>query len=298
MSEENQNLYANKKEWEDVVPIPLPQQRGDAFQVSYTDEYIDLMGYFLAVLDKKEVSQRALDITNQVIGKYPAHYTAWWYKYYILENTGFDFNKELEDLSAIIKKAPKSYQAWHYRQWLFEHAKEDVSNANEVAFLNEVFQIDAKNFHAWSYAIWYAEKYQKFKEIYDLSVYQIEVDMRNNSAWNARRAMVDFMKSDLETEFKAGADSLNVITKNEAAVNFVFGLVEDDRKLIPKLKELGETLYTRNPKNPQALHILLWIASDENDTEKIKNLCSELIAVDPIRKPYYTLLSEGKIKYK
>ena len=299
MSEEKSpNLYANKKEWQDITPLPLPQQKGDAFQVRYTDEYVDLMGYFFAVLDKKEVSKRALDITNDVISQHPAHYTAWWYKSFILENLGFDFNKELAESTEILKKAPKSYQAWNYRQWLFEHPKEDVSMINEIPFLQQIFEIDSKNFHAWSYAVWYAEKYKKFKEIYNLSLYQIEIDMRNNSAWNTRKSMADFLKADLNTEFKAAADSLQIITKNEAAVNFAFGIVEEDRTLIPQLKELGEKLYEKNPKNPQALHILLWIASDNEDTENIKKICNELIQCDPIRKPYYTLLSEGRIKYK
>lgn len=288
-------MYKDREEWKDVTPLPLPQKQGDPFQVDYTDEYVDLMGYFLAVLHEKEVSQRALEITNEVIDKFPAHYTAWWYKYYILEKIGYDFHKELETLAEAIKKAPKSYQAWHYRQWLLERTNEIV---DEVSFLKIVFTIDQKNFHAWSYAIWFADHFKQYQQIYDLAIYQLDIDLRNNSAWNTRKAMGDFMNSDPRKEFESAAQSMDKITKNEAAMNFIFAMVEKDKSLLSDLKELGNKLYERNPQNPRALQILLYIASEENNSERIKTLCEELIIVDPIRKPYYTLLIEGKIKYK
>ncbi|EAY16569.1 prenyltransferase alpha subunit, putative [Trichomonas vaginalis G3] len=288
-------LYKDREDWKDIEPLPLPQQPGDPFQVEYTEDYVDLMGYFLAVLHKKEVSQRALEITNKVIQRFHSHYTAWWYKYYILEKIGYDFKTELQNLEKIIKDAPKSYQAWHYRQWLLERTNEKV---DEVSFLKEVFLIDAKNFHAWSYAIWFADHFKLYKEIYDLANYQIEIDMRNNSAWNTRKAMVDFMNLDPKAEFEAAEQSLLKITKNEASMNYAFAIVEKDKSLEPKLQALGEKLYQKNPKNPRALQILLYVASGANDTEKIQKLCQELIIADPIRKPYYSLVLEGKIKYR
>ena len=113
--ETKSSLYHDNPIWADVVPVTLPQQRGDPFFVDYTPEYIDLMGYFLAVLEKNEVSERALEIADRVLRKFPSHYSAWWYKYFILENIGFDFEKELGILSQFAKEAPKSFQIWHLR---------------------------------------------------------------------------------------------------------------------------------------------------------------------------------------
>lgn len=296
---EARKLYSEREEWKDIQPHPLPQKPGDAFQVTYTKEYLDLMGYFLAVLDKREVSDRAIAIASEVIDKFPAHYTAWWYKCFILEKKGYDFKNEVSIVSKLIDRSPKSYQAWQYRQFLFDRVSEDkFAEIDEVPFMKNVFANDAKNFHAWSFAIWYADRFKKYKDIYDLAVYQIQQDMRNNSAWNARKAMVDFMKSDIEAEFDAAAESLNEITKNEAAVNYAIAMVEEKPELIEKFKALGQKLYERNPKNAQALHILLWVATDEDNKEMIKKLCNELIVADPIRKPYYSLIIEGKISYK
>lgn len=287
-------LYRDREEWKDITPLPLPQTAGDPFAVEYTELYEDLMGYFLAVLKVKEISLRALDITNEVIAKFPAHYTAWWYKFFILESIGYNAEKLLDELSAIIKKSPKSYQAWHYRQWIMEREKECI---DEIAFFKEVFDIDAKNFHAWSYAIWYADNFNQHQAIYDLAVDQIRIDMRNNSAWNARKTMSDKLNKPPSEEFQAAYDSLMIITKNEAAVNYAYAMVEKDTSLTEKLVELGNVLVEKNPQNPFGLGIQLYLASKSNDSAKIQELCAKLTEADPIRHNYYSLVSQGKIKY-
>ena len=290
-----QHFYKNNPEWSDIKPLSLPQQPGDPFLVDYTESYVDMMGYFFAVLEKKEISKRALEITEKVIKILPAHYTAWWYKYYILENLGFDFNFELEYLNNLIKVAPKSYQAWHYRQWILKKA---IEIPNEFLFLMEIFNIDSKNFHAWSYSIWYANEFNKHEEIYELSLKQIEIDLRNNSAWNTRFTIGIILNKNPKLEILDAMNSLMIIGKNEAPINFIFGYIEKYSNLEEDLIEFSQKFLNKNINNQFAYRILLFIETGKNNNNKIIELCDKLIELDNIREPYYNLIKEGKIKYR
>lgn len=287
-------LYSNDPDWADLKPLPLPQQVGDPFYIQYSKENLELFGYFLALLDKKEVSQRALSLTERVIRKFSAHHTAWWYKFYILENSHYDFDKELQFIDDRLKENPKSYQAWHYRQWLMERIDypfDDVPN------LKRNFEIDAKNFHAWSYALWYAKKWNKLQEIYDLALYEIQQDMRNNSAWSIRKTIGDILEKNPQSELEAAAESLRIISMNEAACNFAIAMVEKDPTLCSRLRDIANEMINRKPENYFARRLLLYLETKASNYEAISTICDELITLDTVRANYYQLLKERKIGF-
>ncbi|CAD6571237.1 MAG: CAAX geranylgeranyltransferase alpha subunit [Tremellales sp. Tagirdzhanova-0007] len=43
----------------------------------YSEEYRDAMDYFRAIVAAEEHSERALELTEMIIRKNPAHYTVW-----------------------------------------------------------------------------------------------------------------------------------------------------------------------------------------------------------------------------
>jgi protein farnesyltransferase/geranylgeranyltransferase type-1 subunit alpha len=56
----------------------------------------------------------------------------------------------------------------------------------EKSFLREIFNSDAKNYHAWSYRIWLVERFQLWAgELEDVER-MLDDDVCNNSVWSYR----------------------------------------------------------------------------------------------------------------
>lgn len=70
--------YADAPEWQDIVPIPQDEGGPNPLAViAYTEEYSEAMSYLRAVMAKNEMSDRVLELTEDIIGMNPAHYTVW-----------------------------------------------------------------------------------------------------------------------------------------------------------------------------------------------------------------------------
>lgn len=288
-------LYRDDPSFSDLKPSPLPQTKGDPFFINYSEEIADLFGYFFALLEKDEISERGVKVSERVIEKFTGHYTAWGYKYHILETIPYDFNREAEFINKILITNPKSYQAWHYMQWLVDRSTEFH---DQIPFLKSTFEIDEKNFHAWSFSIWYAERWNQYEEVFSLALYQIQIDMRNNSAWNTRRTIGEKLNVDIEKEFNDVEESLLKIGKNESACNFAMSLVDKKIEFKDRLKNLANKLIEMKPDNFHAYKLLLYVANLDNNKSEIDHLCDELMKLDSIRVPYYSLLKSGKIKFQ
>ena len=67
--------------WDDVEPIEQ-YEGGQApiCAIQYNPQYAEVMGYFRAILKKKEISERAFDLTEEVISHSDGNYTAWLYR--------------------------------------------------------------------------------------------------------------------------------------------------------------------------------------------------------------------------
>lgn len=121
-------FYAVSSLWEDITPIPLidgpPGQKdpGPALAtIAYSPRYSEAMSYLRAVMAINEFSRRALDLTQDIIGMNPAHYTVWLYRAKVLtalwekEGTSTEdgVKIELEWLDGISERNLKNYQIWY-----------------------------------------------------------------------------------------------------------------------------------------------------------------------------------------
>lgn len=289
-------LYKDNYKWADIEPMEVSEWDGDGFCVKYTEEYKDLFGYFHAIMKKDEISERAVEISERVIEQVPSHYTAWWYKYHVLKKLGnIDFEKENQWINGILMENPKNYQLWFYKEWLFKRC--DV--VDQISFFEHMLNSDSKNFHLWSFAIFYGERWNKQAEIYQLALDEIKRDVRNNSAWNARYIVGQKLNVDVTKEFKEAAATLKEISQNEPVINFLIAMCEIDNSLIDDLLLLPDEMLKKKPDNFFAYYIKLYIETKRNnDLEIIRKICNELLIIDPIRAPYYNLLKSGKIHFK
>ena len=120
--------YTTSPLWRDITPIPLldtgpPSQKdpGPALAtIAYSPRYSEAMSYLRAVMAVNEFSRRTLELTEDIIGMNPAHYTVWLYRAKILrevweeEGSGVEegVRGELEWLEGISERNLKNYQIW------------------------------------------------------------------------------------------------------------------------------------------------------------------------------------------
>lgn len=96
--------YSSSPTWASITPIPLDdgsnyvspsagvtevseaqqqQQITPLATIAYTPEYEEATAYLRAVMAQDEMSDRALELTEDVIKLNPAHYTVWYVLSYI-----------------------------------------------------------------------------------------------------------------------------------------------------------------------------------------------------------------------
>ncbi|WEW61305.1 CAAX geranylgeranyltransferase alpha subunit [Emydomyces testavorans] len=201
--------YSSSPLWSSVTPIPLDDgsnyyspnsssrpTEGDwknetypLATISYSDEYTEATAYLRAVMAANEMSERALELTADVIMLNPAHYTVWLYRAKIIQALNKDLHEEIAWLNKISLKHLKNYQIWHHRQLImssrtaFPHLP-----PSEQDFLTEMFALDSKNYHVWTYRHWLVRHFSLWdstRELHDVEAL-IAADVRNNSAWNHR----------------------------------------------------------------------------------------------------------------
>jgi protein farnesyltransferase/geranylgeranyltransferase type-1 subunit alpha len=71
-------FYHDDPAWSDIEPIPQDDSGHPLAAIAYTEEYSEAMGYLRALMAKNEYSERALGLTEHIIGMNPAHYTVWY----------------------------------------------------------------------------------------------------------------------------------------------------------------------------------------------------------------------------
>lgn len=94
----------------DLTPIPQDDGPNPVVAINYNDDYREVMDLFRAVIAADERSQRALDLTAEVIELNAANYTAWQFRRRCLEALGSDLYQELRYIEEKAYDTPKNYQ--------------------------------------------------------------------------------------------------------------------------------------------------------------------------------------------
>ncbi|PGH30547.1 protein farnesyltransferase/geranylgeranyltransferase type-1 subunit alpha [[Emmonsia] crescens] len=215
--------------WTSITPIPLDdgstyydnddpeRQRHDVSgngtyplaTIAYAPAYEEATSYLRAVMAANEISERALELTEDVILMNPAHYTVWLYRAKILVALEKDLNKEIEWVNKLALQCLKNYQIWHHRQLIMSNSKSfPTLPATEQQFLMQMFALDSKNYHVWTYRHWLVRHFKLWDHPQELSDVEtlINQDVRNNSAWNHRWMLKFGPRGDVDSGMPLGVD--------------------------------------------------------------------------------------------
>eukprot|EP01006_Ploeotia_vitrea_P013088 TRINITY_DN3437_c0_g1_i1.p1 TRINITY_DN3437_c0_g1~~TRINITY_DN3437_c0_g1_i1.p1 ORF type:complete len:388 (-),score=172.97 TRINITY_DN3437_c0_g1_i1:41-1204(-) len=185
-------LYRDNPRWADLAPVAQDDGPHPVVPIMYDAEFVDCMDTFRAVLKRDEVSERAFELTEDVIGHNAANYSAWHFRRKCLFALGKDLGSELKFLEEIALQSPKNYQLWHHRRVIVD-AVNHVGR--ELEHTAQVLLPDAKNYHTWSHRQWvlarfYADGHKQWQEELKYVESLLDHDVRNNSAWSQRHYVV------------------------------------------------------------------------------------------------------------
>ncbi|KAI9341885.1 hypothetical protein BDR26DRAFT_859750 [Obelidium mucronatum] len=287
----------------DILPIPADEGPNPMSPIAYPAEYTQAMDYFRACARAGETSQRVLDLTAAIIELNPAHYTVWKVRQECLVALSSDLRIELEYATAVGMEHHKNYQVWHHREIVVTLIGLDTQViANEKKYINNQFEIDCKNYHAWSYRQWLVRKFNAWdQELDDINKLLVQ-DCRNNSAWNHRyfyftNRPEGFSKEDLEEEIQFCLQHVRKTPNNESPWNYLKGIVKKPEVTPELLDSLVQDVKNLIKENEFVVHGAAFlldilesnIAKEVDDTKKeevsmeAKKLCNELIKFDIIR---------------
>mmetsp|Transcript_25201 Transcript_25201/g.35197 ORF Transcript_25201/g.35197 Transcript_25201/m.35197 type:complete len:321 (-) Transcript_25201:135-1097(-) len=222
---------------------------------------VEVMDYFRAILRKKEYSERALALTEEVIQVNPANYTGWLFRRECLMMLKSDLKKELEFISKVAKHSSKNYQLWHHRRVIVNEIGEcgEELDATAKALLG-----DPKNYHVWAHRQWVLQKFSLFKGEIKYVESLLRVDIRNNSAWNQRFFVVKntsgFNKEIQNREVKFTFEALEKAPNNISPWNYLRGLMAQNGFDVDAVKRLAAAILKKDPKCAECLSFLIDIA--------------------------------------
>ncbi|XP_050293443.1 protein farnesyltransferase/geranylgeranyltransferase type-1 subunit alpha [Anthonomus grandis grandis] len=302
-------LYKNRPEWKDVTPLPQDDGEHPVVAIDYSEEFQDCFDYFRAIVQKKEYSDRALELTKTASSFNPANYTVWQYRRETLKSLGKDLQEELDYIGKVILKQTKNYQVWHHRKILVEW----LQDPSKEKFLTEkALSKDAKNYHAWQHRQWVIKTFNLFDGELDYVDQLLKDDVKNNSAWNQRYFVVNnttgFTENALDNEIDYTLGKIQLLVDNESAWNYLRGLLLHDKGGLSrnkKVTEFCESLYKSGNRSPFLLALIVDMCCEragesgggDSDNiytvERAKELCNSLATeYDTIRAKYWLHVAE------
>ena len=99
-------------------------------------------------MNKREVSDRAFELTTVCTTLNPANYSVWEYRRFLLRELKKDLKEELEFCEDSVNDNLKNYQVWHHRRELVTWIGEKKI---KMDFVNSILKEDPKNYHAWQH---------------------------------------------------------------------------------------------------------------------------------------------------
>ncbi|KAL5262184.1 hypothetical protein ACHWQZ_G007779 [Mnemiopsis leidyi] len=286
-------FYADRPEWKDVTPIPLPYSENEpVVQIMYSERFKDVYGYMAAIMQKKEYSERALNLTTDAIECNAANYTVWHYRREILRHLQSDLQDEMKFTESVIDDQPKNYQVWHHRRCIIEMTGDP---SQELDLTEYTLSSDAKNYHAWDHRQWVLSQYKIWDKELEYIDDLLSKDLRNNSAWNHRYFVIEnsqgWSRETISKELEYAGAYIKKAPNNESSWNFARGIIKKNKMNysdFPAFKELCVGMNESHIPSPFLLSTLADINIEEGNKTAASNIFEQLKDLDSIREKYWT----------
>lgn len=288
------DLYKDDKDYADLVPIPDPEDPKLPFYVQHSVVYDDRMSYFRALLENEEFSERGRTLVRQLVTHCPSNINGIWYMTKIYEKFGYKFENEIDFNEGLLQRFHKSYQAWFQRRWLVSRENRPCE---DFKMIKRIIRIDVKNFHVWTYCLWYARQYAAYKEVFDLTTEFLEIKPTNNSAWNAREQVSEKAGIDMLEELKFAFGKLIENPNIESACSYIRHIGAAIPNLLETALEMANTYLEANPDNHHAVALNLHLLQTKGDNSRNDELYDRLIVTDPIRARFWQLMKNSDPRF-
>lgn len=292
--------YEDDPAWADVVPLPTDEGGSNPLAaIAYTEDYEETMSYLRAVMAANEFSQRALDLTEDLIDMNPAHYTVWLFRAQCLFATNADLKAELQWLNETALENQKNYQIWHHRNLIVDKLD---SCEGEADFVAQMFEKDAKNYHVWSYRQWLVGRFGLWDEgELEFTEALIEKDVRNNSAWNHRWYVINGKKGAAgvkdeairQREIDFAKAAITKAPQNECPWNYLRAVTKKGGVGLSSLQDfVSRYASIEEPDAVQssyALDLMADILAEDGTNKQVAGVALDMLAskYDPIRKNFW-----------
>eukprot|EP00735_Rhodelphis_limneticus_P014648 TRINITY_DN8709_c0_g1::TRINITY_DN8709_c0_g1_i1::g.349::m.349 TRINITY_DN8709_c0_g1::TRINITY_DN8709_c0_g1_i1::g.349 ORF type:complete len:318 (+),score=71.99,sp/P93227/FNTA_SOLLC/45.51/2e-85,PPTA/PF01239.17/3.9e-09,PPTA/PF01239.17/1.8e-10,PPTA/PF01239.17/7.9e-09,PPTA/PF01239.17/1.6e-07,PPTA/PF01239.17/3.8e-05,PPTA/PF01239.17/44,TPR_14/PF13428.1/9.3,TPR_14/PF13428.1/1.5e+04,TPR_14/PF13428.1/8.1,DUF3524/PF12038.3/3.9e+03,DUF3524/PF12038.3/0.025,TPR_11/PF13414.1/1.2,TPR_11/PF13414.1/1.4e+02 TRINITY_D len=284
--------FSKRPEWADVKPIPQDDGDHPVVSIAYSEEFVETMDYFRAIIATNEKSDRALQLTEEVIALNPANYTVWQFRRELLEALGKSWEDELKYVTLLIQDNQKNYQVWYHRRVVVE--KSGLVN-QEKPFTASILEDDSKNYHAWAHRQWVIRTYSLWDEELEYIDALLNDDVMNNSAWNQRFFVIsnqEISQDVCDREVKYTLDKIKTRVDNESPWNYLRGLLKATLYSFsfPESIAFAEKLVLQQPKSTFPLAFLadmLEVRRQSGDRARILEFIDKLLTLDPIRANYW-----------
>lgn len=259
----------------------------------------DLLAEVIRLKEAKLYSEEALVKSIQLIRLNPELALAWNFRREAIlgSGQGLDLTEELKLVNNVMVDLlmTKSYCLWNHRRWILSQIADVETNIiqGEKDLVGTILDLDARNFHAWSYRKWLSLNFPAAVQWDDLSFsrHLIEKDFSNYSAWHLRRSCCDLINKEDELELVWNA--LFTEPSDQSCWQYHDWLIEKFPQLVPKddvyLQELESVIAEKDSK-----YILLRkLSRMENQAAEKEQIAHTLIRIDPLRKGLYLDLIES-----
>jgi len=231
----------------------------------------DCTDYFRGIVKKGEMSNRVLELTEDIIRLNPAHYSAWQYRYKTLIAINSPLDLELLLMDEIATAYLKNYQVWHHRRLLltYIYSKDPATRSpdlllKELKFIEKVFEEDSKNYHTWSYRQWILSNFNR-DELWAVEIpfieRMIDEDVRNNSVWHHRFFVVfdsgvregdENREEVLRREVSYTKGKISLAPNNLSPWNYMRGILDRTKTEYGSIEEFV-TPYTKSEESPESV---------------------------------------------
>jgi protein farnesyltransferase/geranylgeranyltransferase type-1 subunit alpha len=242
MTDESDLPYSEQARWKDIVPIKQDDGPRPLVSIRYPPGFEEAHDYFRAIQVANEYSERALQLTADVIEHNSANYTAWYYRRRCLSSLKSDLQAELEFTNGWARDNAKNYQVWYHRRWLIAELLEELQASDDADKAEKIEELgrqeveyhmdcmsvndDFKNYNGWSHRQFVVQKFNLWKGELEFVEGLLAQDIRNNSAWNHRYTVVrnafwPLTEGTRQRELKFTIAALRRCANNESAWNYL-----------------------------------------------------------------------------